>query len=180
MCVVAWESLKIQGPYWCLNSYWGKCSYLALEIRLLSEIIPATGNSVDVSWYMCVAPDIDHAIYCDAYDTTVNMKLCRCQSGMIWKTIVMESIIPIADGDPIYGCDLCWCLRIWWIWQSILILKVILKKVFLLCSLVESAGQAERLKSHSWGKRVSRKLSSWSLAFSTHTLIFHSHVPLPR
>jgi hypothetical protein len=43
---------------------------------------------------------------------------------------------------------------------------------------VESAGQAERLKIHSWGKRVSRKLSSWSLAFPTHTLIFHSHVSL--
>jgi hypothetical protein len=46
-------------------------------------------------------------------------------------------------------------------------------------TLVESACQAVMPKSHSWGKRVSRKLSSWSLAFSlTHTLIFHSRVSL--
>ena len=53
------------------------------------------------------------------------------------------------------------------------------RKGEMLCSPVESTGQAEKLKSHSWGKRVSRKLSSWSLAFSlTHTLIFHSHVSI--
>jgi hypothetical protein len=59
-------------------------------------------------------------------------------------------------------------------------LKIIKRKEEMLCSLVESTGQAERLKSHSWGKRVSRKLSSWSLAFPTHTVIFHSRVPFLR
>jgi hypothetical protein len=63
---------------------------------------------------------------------------------------------------------------------SSIILTATVRWCLLLRSLVESTGQAERLKSHSWGKRVSRKLSSWSLVFSTHTLIFHSQVPLPR
>lgn len=75
ICVAAWESDKFQSPYWCLNSYWGKFSYMALKIRLMSEIIPDTGNSLYVYWWMDIAPDVKNEMYCDVYVTTWNMKL---------------------------------------------------------------------------------------------------------
>jgi hypothetical protein len=46
-------------------------------------------------------------------------------------------------------------------------------------ALVESAWQAERLRSNSLRQKSFTETGSWSLAFSlTHTLIFHSHVSL--
>ena len=48
ICAFSREHTEFQNSYWHLMSCWGKCSYVALEIRLTPEIQPATGNFVDV------------------------------------------------------------------------------------------------------------------------------------
>lgn len=62
ICVAVWESGEFDSQYWSPRSYWGKCSELTLEIQLMSEIKPSTGNSVDV-WYIHVAPIVNHVMY---------------------------------------------------------------------------------------------------------------------
>lgn len=62
ICVAVWESGEFDSQYWCPRSYWGKCFELTLEIQLMSEIKPSTGNSVDV-WYIHVAPIVNHVMY---------------------------------------------------------------------------------------------------------------------
>ena len=48
ICAFSREHTEFQNSYWHLVSCWGKCSYVALDIRLTPEIKPATGNFVDV------------------------------------------------------------------------------------------------------------------------------------
>ena len=44
--VASWDSNEFYGLYSCPQSYWGKY-YMAMEIRLMFEILHVTGSSVD-------------------------------------------------------------------------------------------------------------------------------------
>jgi hypothetical protein len=115
--VVSGETAEFQGKCWYTMPYWGKCCYLTLDRKLMSEILPTTGSSVDV-------PDaFMYLLMWNMYGISIIMilhvkkkrKLCWCQWCMLWSAILMESkfdFIPIANGNPIGGYDLCYCLKI--------------------------------------------------------------------
>ena len=84
ICIAPGEHAEFHGHYRYPRSFWGKYSGLTLVIRLLCKIIPVTENSGDVSWRMHVAPYIEKGMYFDAYDTIWKLKLCGCESCMIW------------------------------------------------------------------------------------------------
>ena len=109
-----------------------------MECRLICEILPDTGNSGDVSWCMHVAQVVDYTVYIDVYDTTWNLKLCRCEGCMIWMAndgvyysycwwrynlwlcsiLLLEHLVNLTAHTDAQGdsevCVLCYYLKFYW------------------------------------------------------------------